>query len=95
MRLGGNKEGRDRDAPWKPIALEGGRDRVVLSRWEGAETRSIVDGFDRKRRDRKGVSGSLATRRVGGKAASKRIKRLLPLPMVGFASVSVVCRCRS
>ena len=37
VRLGGNEGGRDRVAPWKPVALEGGRGRVVLSRWKGSE----------------------------------------------------------
>ena len=31
MRLGGNGGDRDRGAPWKAVALEGGRDGVVLS----------------------------------------------------------------
>ena len=52
MRLVGNQEGRDRGAPWKPAALEEGRNEAGSwwVRWDTPRPKG---------------SGSFATRRVG------------------------------
>ena len=50
-------KGGDKDVPWKPVAVEGGRDKVVLSRWKIARTTTVVGGFDEKRRDLNKTTG--------------------------------------
>ena len=42
--LGGNEGSRNGGAPRKPVVLAGTRDRVALSCWKGAGTRSVVGG---------------------------------------------------
>ena len=86
VRLGGNEGGRDRGAPWKPVALEGGGRQSCSVAVDRAGTRSIVGRFGEKCRDRKRT----ARLQHGGlriKAAANRIKRSLLPTMDGIASL--------
>ena len=86
VRLGVNGGGRDRGAPWKPVALKGGARQSCSVAMERVGTRSVVGGFGEKCRDRKGMT-RLQRGGLGEKAAANRIKRLLLLPMDGIDSL--------
>ena len=53
VRLGGNEGRRDRDSPWKPVALEGGARQNCSVGLEMAGTRWVIGDFGEKYRDRK------------------------------------------
>ena len=84
VRLGGIEDGRDRGAQRKPVAFGGGTREHCAAASERAETRSVAGEVIEKCRDRKRVT-RLQRGGFRGKAAAKRITRLLLVPMDGIA----------
>ena len=93
MRLGGNGGGRDRGAPWKPVALKGGARQSCSVVMERVRRRSVERGFGEKFLDRKGLT-RLRRGGLGGKGGYQPNKAVIA-PAYGWDCQSRVCRCRS
>ena len=93
VRLGGNGGGRDRGAPWKPVALKGGARQSCTVAMERVGTRSAVRRFGEKCRDRKRTT-RLQRGGLGGKGGCQPNKAVI-VYAYGWDCQSRVYRCRS
>ena len=93
VRLDGNEGGRDRGAPWKPVALERGARQSCSVALERVGTRSVVRGFGEKCRDRKGMT-RLQHGGLGGKGGCQPNQAVVA-SACGWDCQSWVYRCRS
>ena len=76
VRPGGNERSRDRGAPWKPVALEGGVWQSCSVALERVGTRLVVGGFGEKCRDRIGMT-RLQRGGLGGKGGCQPNKAVV------------------
>ena len=93
VRLGDNGGGRDRGAPWKPVALKWGARQSCFVAMERVGTRSVVGGFGEKCRDRKGMT-RLQRGELGGKGGYQPNNAVIA-SAYGWDCQSRVYRCRS